>query len=52
MEQKIIYHGSDHMITTPMLGLGQTHNDYGPGFYCTEWIELAKEWACEPEDLY
>lgn len=22
------------------------HNDYGRGFYCTENIELAKEWAC------
>lgn len=25
---------------------GQRHNDYGKGFYCTEDIELAKEWAC------
>jgi hypothetical protein len=22
------------------------HNDYGRGFYCTQNIELAKEWAC------
>lgn len=22
------------------------HNDYGQGFYCSENLELAKEWAC------
>lgn len=25
---------------------GKVYNDYGQGFYCTEHIELAKEWAC------
>lgn len=24
-------------------------NDYGSGFYCTEEIELAKEWACKKQ---
>lgn len=28
------------------IGIGKAHNDYGRGFYCTELIELAKEWAC------
>lgn len=26
--------------------MGKTNNDYGQGFYCTQDIELAKEWAC------
>ena len=41
-----IYHGSENIIETPEYGKGARHNDYGKGFYCTENIELAKEWAC------
>lgn len=41
----VLYHGSDHVIERPMLGLGREHNDFGRGFYCTEDPELAKEWA-------
>lgn len=29
------------------MGGGNTHNDYGPGFYCTKNLEVAKEWACK-----
>lgn len=32
-------------------GKGRPENDYGLGFYCTEDLELAREWACfEPHD--
>ena len=41
----LLYHGSDHVIKRPEFGAGKKHNDYGRGFYCTENIELAKEWA-------
>lgn len=44
--KKILYHGSGLLIETPEFGKGVRHNDYGRGFYCTENIELAKEWAC------
>ena len=30
----------------PLFGEGKIYNDYGRGFYCTEHVELAKEWAC------
>ena len=40
-----IYHGSDHIIECPRLGLGKPYNDYGPGFYCTEQLAMAKEWG-------
>ena len=30
----------------PEYAKGARNNDYGRGFYCTEEIELAKEWAC------
>ncbi|MCR5018240.1 MAG: DUF3990 domain-containing protein [Bacteroidales bacterium] len=30
----------------PIFGEGKINNDYGRGFYCTEHIDLAKEWAC------
>lgn len=42
---KRIYHGSEKEIRTPQFGLGKAYNDYGLGFYCTETIELAKEWS-------
>lgn len=41
-----IYHGSTNIIEKPVYGEGKPYNDYGLGFYCTEHIELAKEWAC------
>lgn len=42
---KIIYHGSVSIIEHPEFGKGKPYNDYGLGFYCTEDIDLAKEWA-------
>lgn len=44
--EKILYHGSESIITKPVYGKGVKNNDYGRGFYCTENRELAKEWAC------
>lgn len=44
-----IYHGSVKIIEHPQYGAGRKDNDYGPGFYCTEEIELAKEWAAVDE---
>ena len=44
-----IYHGSDHIIEQPVQGEDKVHNDYGRGFYCTEHVELAKEWACSAD---
>lgn len=49
MEKLIIYHGSPKIISKPLMGSGNPNNDYGLGFYCTESIELAKEWACSVE---
>ncbi len=42
----IVYHGSDHVIKFPEYHGSKRTNDYGYGFYTTESIELAKEWAC------
>ena len=44
-----IYHGSSKIIERPDFGTGNPHNDYGLGFYCTERMELAKEWASSTE---
>ena len=41
-----LYHGSENIIEKPVYVKGARYNDYGKGFYCTENIELAKEWAC------
>lgn len=48
--KRIIYHGSKQMIEKPIWGVGNPKNDYGLGFYCTEDIELAREWACTEQD--
>lgn len=41
-----LYHGSANIIEFPVFDHGNRHNDYGLGFYCTERLDLAKEWAC------
>ncbi len=45
----ILYHGSDKVIKKPLYGHGRTDNDYGQGFYCTQEVELAREWACKDD---
>lgn len=53
MKEKTLYHGSLEIVKKPLYGDGKIYNDYGQGFYCTEEIELAKEWACtENKDGY
>ena len=44
-----LYHGSSLIIEQPEFGKGNPFNDYGLGFYCTQTLELAKEWACSME---
>ena len=41
----VIFHGSNIIVDKPSYGVGRPDNDYGSGFYCTEDIELAGEWA-------
>ena len=42
----VVYHGSDHVLEVPVYNGSKRTNDYGYGFYTTESVELAKEWAC------
>ena len=49
MSEIRLYHGSENIIQTPLYHAGNPKNDYGYGFYCTENVELAKEWACTEE---
>lgn len=53
MDEKIIlYHGSPNKVVVPAFGLGEERHDYGKGFYLTEEIVLAKEWAvCIPSNV-
>ena len=51
MDTIILYHGSPNKIVTPVFGGGDDKHDYGRGFYLTENIDLAKEWAvCRPNE--
>ena len=44
---KKIYHGSKDIVKKPEYGKGKTYNDYGLGFYCTDTMEMAKEWGVD-----
>ncbi len=51
MGKIILYHGSPNKVVVPEYGFGEGKHDYGKGFYLTESIELAKEWAvCRPDE--
>jgi len=51
MKDLILFHGTAEKIVVPTYGLGEDKHDYGKGFYLTESIELAKEWAvCRPNE--
>lgn len=51
MNKIILYHGSPNQLVNPIFGGGDDKHDYGRGFYLTENVELAKEWAvCRPDD--
>ncbi len=40
-----VYHGSDHIIRNPQYLGGKADNDYGNGFYTTEFEDRARSWA-------
>lgn len=51
MASIILYHGTAERIVSPSFGLGNEKHDYGKGFYLTESVDLAKEWAvCGPNE--
>ena len=45
--KEMLYHGSSSIIRKPVFGFGKPYNDYGLGFYCTEVLDLAKEWSVD-----
>lgn len=51
MGKLTIYHGSKDIIEKPYYHGGKAENDYGFGFYCTENLELAKEWSCSNNEV-
>lgn len=51
MEKIILYHGTPDKEVTPTYGQGKEKHDYGRGFYLTDNVDLAKEWAvCRPNE--
>lgn len=52
MGKIVLYHGTADKAIITTYGLGNDKHDYGRGFYLTESIELAKEWAvCRPDEI-
>ena len=51
MRKITLFHGTPDKIVVPTYGLGEERHDYGMGFYLTDSIDLAKEWAvCRPNE--
>ena len=51
MKKLTLFHGTPDKIVVPTYGRGEEKHDYGQGFYLTESVELAKEWAvCRPNE--
>lgn len=50
MENLTIYHGSELEIKKPEKSEGKKFNDYGQGFYCTKYKDLASQWACKYQE--
>lgn len=51
MSKTVLYHGSPNEVVIPTFGFDDDKYDYGRGFYLSENIELAKEWAvCRPNE--
>lgn len=51
MKKITLSHGSPNKVIESKYGFGNDKHDYGNGFYLTENIELAKEWAvCRPNE--
>lgn len=44
---RTLYHGSAQILEHPRFGAGKPYNDYGLGFYCTEHLDMAMEWAVD-----
>lgn len=52
MDKIILYHGSPNETILPPFDKGNDKRDYGRGFYLTDDVDLAKEWAvCRPDEL-
>lgn len=45
MDNSIIYHGSNVVVTEPKIMLNGHYKDFGYGFYCTNLAKQAKRWA-------
>ena len=45
---KTIYHGGERIVRNPAFGTGRQYNDFGLGFYCSEYPQYAAEWAVGP----
>ena len=51
MSKLILFHGSSDKNIIPTYAMGEEKHDYGQGFYLTDSLDLAKEWAvCRPND--
>ena len=46
MDERLVFHGSKEVVRVPEVRVARFNKDFYFGFYCTEYFEQAKKWAC------
>lgn len=46
MDERLVFHGSKEVVRVPEVRVARFNKDFYFGFYCTEYFEQTKKWAC------
>lgn len=47
----IVYHGGTEIVMQPLVDVGRSNLDFGPGFYVTDIRDQAANWALKMADI-
>lgn len=47
----IVFHGGTEIVSHPLVNVGRSNLDFGPGFYVTDLKEQAERWALKMADI-
>lgn len=49
--QMTVYHGGTEIVSQPLVDVGRSNLDFGPGFYITDLKSQAESWALKMADI-
>lgn len=49
--QLTVFHGGTEIVSHPLVDVGRSNLDFGPGFYITDLREQAESWALKMADI-